>query len=210
MVDPAPDSAETQALLDQVRAGNRTAFDLLFAHHRAFLRQVVELRMDPKLRPRVDPSDVVQEAQLDAFRQLGDFLDRRPMPFRLWLRKTAQQRLLKVQRRHVETARRAVGRELALPERSSLVLAQQLLASGSTPSERLGRGEATRRVRQAVAQLPVADREILLLRDFEGLSNQEVAHLLRVDPAAASKRHARALLRLRQVLLAGGLTELQP
>jgi RNA polymerase sigma-70 factor (ECF subfamily) len=210
MAEPAPDSADTQGLLERARAGDRVAFEQLFARYRAFLRQVVELRMDPRLRARVDPSDVVQEAQLDAFRQLGDFLDRRPMPFRLWLRKAAQQRLLKVQRRHVETARRAVGRELALPEQSSVLLAEHLLASASTPSERLGRSEAARRVRQAVAQLPEADREILVLRDFEGLSNQEVAYLLRVDPAAASKRHARALLRLRQVLLQGGLTEAQP
>jgi RNA polymerase sigma-70 factor (ECF subfamily) len=209
MTAPTPDSAETLRLLDKARAGDPGAFDELFALHRPFLRQVVELRMDLRLRARVDPSDVVQETQLDAFRRLRDFLERDPMPFRLWLRKTAQERLLKLQRRHLEAGRRAVGQEVRLPDRSSLLLARQLLASGPTPSEHAGRGETAERVRQAVARLAEDDREVLLLRHFEGLSNQEVAFLLDLDPATASKRHGRALLRLRQVLLAGGLTESQ-
>jgi RNA polymerase sigma-70 factor (ECF subfamily) len=162
--------------------------------------------MDARLRARVDPSDVVQEAQADAFRRLQDFLDRRPMPFRLWLRKTTQERLLKVQRRHLEAGRRDATREVPLPEQSSVMLAGQALASGSTPSQRLDKSETARRVRDAVASLPETDREVLLMRDFEGLSNQEVAYLLGLDPATASKRHGRALLRLRQALLADGLT----
>jgi RNA polymerase sigma-70 factor (ECF subfamily) len=105
------------------------------------------------------------------------------------------------------TARRAVGREQPLPEQSSLVLAEQLLASGSTPSHQLSRDELVRRLRQAVVQLSEDDREILLLRNFEGLSNQEVGHLLAIDPAAASQRHGRAMLRLHKVLVATGLTE---
>src|SRR5262245_51087035 len=99
-----PDCAETQRLLERAQAGDAEAPEQLLARHRPFLRQLVELRLDPRLRARVDPSDVVQEAQLDAFRRLADYLRRRPMPFRLWLRKTAQQRLLKVQRQHLQAA----------------------------------------------------------------------------------------------------------
>jgi RNA polymerase sigma-70 factor (ECF subfamily) len=131
------------------------------------------------------------------------------MPFRLWLRKTAQERLLKIERQHLATGRRAVGREVSLPEPTSCMLGQQLLASGPTPSERLGKSEIARRVRQAVAQLPEADQEILLLRNFEEVSNQEAAFLLDLDPTVASKRYGRALLRLRQVLLEGGFSESQ-
>ena len=129
------------------------------------------------------------------------------MPFRLWLRQIALDRILNLHRRHVTTARRAVGREQPLPEQSSRVLAEQLLAAGSTPSQRLGRRELARRLRQALAQLAEGDREILLLRNFEGLSNQEVGHLLGIDAAAASQRHGRAMLRLHKVLVASGLTE---
>jgi RNA polymerase sigma-70 factor (ECF subfamily) len=210
MDEPTPDSAQTQRLLQQVRAGDRLAFEQLFTRHRPFLRQVIELRLDVRLRARVDPSDVVQETQLEAFRRLPDYLERRPMPFRLWLRKTACERLLMVQRQHLGAARRAVGREVPLPDASSLQLAQQLLASGSTPSQRLEREELADRVRQVVARLPEADREIILLRNLEMLSNQEVAHLLQIDPATASQRYGRALLRLRKLLVASGLREPPP
>jgi RNA polymerase sigma-70 factor (ECF subfamily) len=209
MDEIAPDSAETQELLRQARAGDRQAFEKLFARYRSELRRLIAMRLDPKIQARVDPSDVVQETQLEAFCRLPDFLERRPMPFRLWLRKTAYERLLVARRQHVQAARRAVGREVPLPERSSLLLAQQLLAPGSTPSQRLDRREMARRVRQALGQLPESDREILLMRAYEGLSNQEVGYLLDIDPDAASKRHGRALLRLHKILSQGGRTESQ-
>ena len=204
-----PGSAETQRLLQQVRTGDRQAVEQLLAQHRAYLRQFVELRLDPKLRSRADPSDVVQEAQIEALRRLDAYLEQEPMPFRLWLRQLAHDRLLMMHRRHIKAARRAVGQEVALPERSSLLFAQQLLASGSTPSQKLDRQELARRVREAVAQLPEADREVLLMRTFEGLSFEEVGYLLGIDAAAARKRHGRALLRLHENLSGGGLTESQ-
>jgi RNA polymerase sigma-70 factor (ECF subfamily) len=210
MDELTPDSAETQSLLRQVQAGDRRAFEQLFARHQSDLRQFVALRLDPKLRARLDPSDVVQETQLEVFQRLGDFLERRPMPFRLWLRKTAYERLLKLRRRHLGADKRAVDREVRLPDRSSLLLAQQLLAAGSTPSQHLSRREIARCVGQAVAQLPETDREILLMRNFEGLSYQEISCLLDLDAAAARKRYGRALLRLRQLLADSGLLESQP
>src|SRR5262245_10632272 len=204
-----PDSEETRRLLREAQAGDRGAFDRLFDRHRPGLLRVVEARLDPKVRARVDASDVVQEAQLEAYRRLPDYLARRPMPFRLWLRKTAQERLLMVRRRHVGAGGRAVTREEPLPERSSLLLARPFLAAGSTPSQRLVEHELARRVTQAVARLPEADQEILLLRTYEGLSNREAAYVLGLDPASASKRHGRAVLRLHRLLIEGGLTESQ-
>jgi RNA polymerase sigma-70 factor (ECF subfamily) len=205
-----PDSPSTQRLLDQVRAGDRQAFEQLLAEYRPYLRQLVELRLDPKLRPRVDPSDIVQEAQIEAVRRLDAYLAQTPMPFRLWLRQLAHDRLLMMRRRHLNAARRAVRQEVALPERSSLLLAQQFFAGGSTPSQKLDREDLARRVRQAVAQLPDTDREVLLMRTFEGLSFEEVGYLLEIDAAAARKRHGRALLRLHKILSAKGLTEPPP
>jgi RNA polymerase sigma-70 factor (ECF subfamily) len=210
MRDAAPDSGETDGLLRQALAGDRTAFDRLFARHRAYLCRVIDLRIDPRLQPRLDPSDVVQEAQLEAYRRLSDYLERRPMSFRLWLRKTAFERLLMAQRFHLRAARRAVGREAPLPERSSLELARQLLASGSTPSQRLDRAERARRVAAELARLGEADREFLVMRNLEGLSNQEAAEALQIDPAAASQRYGRALLRLRKLLVESGLMESPP
>jgi RNA polymerase sigma-70 factor (ECF subfamily) len=210
MDDPAPDSTETERLLRQLRAGDEGAFDNLFAQHRPALRRFVALRLDPRLRPRVDPSDVVQETQLEAFRRLPDYLERRPMPFRLWLHKTAYERLLKVQRHHAGTARRSVVREVTLPDRSSMLLAQQLLAAGPSPSEQVAQRELVRRIRQAVGQLPDIDREILFMRFFEGQSYHEASCVLGIDAATARKRYGRALLRLRQLLFETGLPESDP
>jgi RNA polymerase sigma-70 factor (ECF subfamily) len=168
---------------------------------------MVELRIDPKLRQRVDPSDVVQEAQIEATRRVGAYLARPPMAFRLWLRQIAYDRLIMMRRKHVEAGRRAVTRELPLPDRSTVHLGRRLLSDVSSPSQHMIRGELARRVRQAMSELSEADREILLMRNFEGLSNQEAAQVLEIEPSAANKRYGRALLRLRAVLLHGGMTE---
>jgi RNA polymerase sigma-70 factor (ECF subfamily) len=201
----AADSSDTQRLLEQVRAGEPEATDRLLDRHRPYLRRLVEVRLDPRLRARVDPSDVVQEAQMEAVRRLDGYLRQPPMPFRLWLRQIAYDRLLMLRRHHVAAARRAVGRDVPLPDRSSLQLARQLLASGPTPSQQLVQREFVRRVRQAVSQLPDGDREVLVLRNLEGLSNREAAQVLGMDPATASRRYGRAVIRLRAILLQSGL-----
>src|SRR6516162_2573457 len=102
MAEVTPDSAETSGLLAQVGAGELRAFERLFDRHRAYLLRVVAARLDQGASARIDPSDVVQEAQLEAYRRLPDYLAARPMPFRLWLRKTAQERVLSIRRRHLQ------------------------------------------------------------------------------------------------------------
>jgi RNA polymerase sigma-70 factor (ECF subfamily) len=203
----ATNSEQTEHLLEQVRSGDHGAVDRLFARHRDYLCQFVQLRLDPKLRPRVDPSDLVQEAHLEAVRRLSDYLQETGMPFRLWLRQIAHDRLLKARRYHLGTARRSLQLEMPLPDGSGGLLAQQLFATGSSPSQRLGRRELEERLQEALAQLPQTDREIVLLRTIEGLSYQEVGYLLTIEPAAARKRHGRALVRLHKIIFAGGLTE---
>ncbi len=200
-------SDATESLLQQVDDGVEGALDALFAHHRPFLRRFVQLRIDGRLRQRVDPSDVVQEAQIEASRRVNDFLIHPAVPFRLWLRQIAYDRLLMLRRRHLGAQRRSIERESPLIDQSSVQLAQQLVADGSSPSEHFVRGELVRRVRQALERLGEMDREVVIMRSIEGLSNQEVALVLGVDPATASKRYGRALLRLRTLLVESGLSE---
>ena len=207
MAEFEPDSAETLRLLDEIRAGDGTACDRLLAHHRDGLRRFVANRLDTRVQARLDPSDVVQETQLEAYRRMDDFLARRPMPFRVWLQKTAYERLLKLRRHHAEAERRSVGRELGLPDRSSLLLARPFLDKESSPSRQLARGELVRRVRQALAGLSETDREVLLMRSVDELPYREIACILDLDPAAARKRYGRALLRLRRLLLDADLLE---
>lgn len=200
-----PEGEEVDRLLARARGGDRQAVDELFARHRRYLRDLVRLRLDPRLQARVDPSDVVQEAQLEASRRLGHYLERPLLPFRLWLRQIACDRLIMLRRRHADAERRTLEREVRLPEHSSLALARELWAAGSTPSEQLTRQEVIRRVGAALGKLADADRELLMMRNFEGLSYADVGCVLGIDPAAARKRYGRALLRLRTHLFDDGV-----
>jgi RNA polymerase sigma-70 factor (ECF subfamily) len=206
MVELQPDSAETCGLLERIRCGDRQAVEQLLARYRPDLHAFVEVRLDSRLAARMDPSDVVQEAQLEVMRRMDDFLKRRPMPFHLWVRKTAYERLLDL-RRHHRRARRAVDREAALPDRSSLLLARPLLAGGPSPSQDLQARELAQRIAHAVDSLAPTDQEILLMRHGEELPFEEIACLLEIEPAAARKRFGRALMRLQKALTAQGLSE---
>ena len=201
MSDVTPDSAETKSLLEQARAGRGPAFDRIFERHRQSLHKLIEFRLEPKLSLRIDASDVVQETHVEALRRLPDYLDRQPMPFRLWLRKIAIERLLNLRRKHMESARKSVRREVRLPDRSSIELARGLVASGVSPSTHVEKREQVRRVRRALDQFPSDDREVLLIRYVEGFSNKEAAYLLEISPDAPSKRHGRALLRIQKLLV---------
>jgi RNA polymerase sigma-70 factor (ECF subfamily) len=182
----------------------------LLVHHRAGLRDFVEFHLDRRLRARVDPSDVVQETQMELVRRMNDFLAHRPMPFHLWMRKKAYERLLNRRRDHLLAARRTVGREVALPERSSVLLARPLLANSPTPSQVAEARELAERLSRAVARLSEADREILLMRHAEDLPFDAIACLLDIEPAAARKRFGRALIRLQKVLGDEGLLGAAP
>jgi RNA polymerase sigma-70 factor (ECF subfamily) len=201
------DSTSTRKLLERIHAGDRAAFDLLFARHRDGLRQAIALRLDEKLRARVDPSDVVQETQIDAFKRMSDYLERRPMPFRLWLHKAARQRMIKVREHHRGAARRSIDREAPLPDQTSLELFRRLRGNPATAERLPERRELVRTVRKVLADLSEEDREILLMRYLEKLSNQEIGQVLDLEAGTVSKRHGRALLRLQKLLRAHDVGE---
>lgn len=200
MADIEPDSWETQALLEQAAAGDDQACERLLERHRPRLLDFVDAHLDPLLRTRLDASDVVQEAQMEAVRRLPDFLQRRPMPFRVWLRKTAYERLLMLRRRHLDAARRTIRREAMLPDRSSQMLAQRLVDPSGSPSSRLNRQELALHMRLALDRLAPSDREALLMRHYEDLSYEEMGCILGIEAASARKRAGRALLRLHKIL----------
>jgi RNA polymerase sigma-70 factor (ECF subfamily) len=210
MPEVTPDSTETRDLLEQVRAGDQKALERLLALYRRRLHAFVAARLDAQLRARLDPSDLVQETQLRIAARIHDYLEQPPMPFHLWARKLAYDRLLNARRDHRGAARRSVDREAGWPDRSSLLLARPLIATGPSPSQQLAAREYAERVSRAVAELSESDREILLMRHAEELLYEEIGCLLEVEPAAARKRYGRALLRLRQVLSDHGLLESRP
>jgi len=193
------DGADTEELLARAGRGDVPARQELLARHRARLARMVAVRLDPRLAARVDPSDVVQEALIEADRRLAEYLRGQPLPFYPWLRRLAWERLVKVHQRHLAARRRSVAREERrdppLPDDSVAELAG-LLASGTSPSRRVLLKEVRDRVRAALAALPAADREVLVLRYLEQLPMKEVAAVLGVHEGAAKIRHTRALARL--------------
>lgn len=200
-----PEGTRTQELLAQARDGRPAAQEELLDRHRESLRRMIALRLDPAIVQRVDASDVVQEVLLEASRRLDDYLRQPAMPFHLWLRHLAKDHLIDAHRRHHLAKKRGVDREqpLARPgwvDQSSLDLAGQLLDQESTPASAALRRELQERMTRALAEMGEDDREIILMRYFEQLGNQEIAQALGLTEAAASMRHLRAIRRLRDLL----------
>jgi RNA polymerase sigma-70 factor (ECF subfamily) len=200
-------SAESVALIERARAGDRGALDTLLARHRERLRRMVELRLDARLQARIDASDVIQEAYVEVVGRLDEYLRDPRLPLFLWLRLVVGERLLKLHRFHLGTQMRDAGREVslyrsALPAATSAALAAQLLGKHTSPSQAAVRAERILRVQEALNALDPVDREVLSLRHFEELTAAETALALGIEDAAAAKRYFRALRRLKQVLAA--------
>jgi RNA polymerase sigma-70 factor (ECF subfamily) len=198
------ETPETEELIERARRGDDPARQALLARHRARLRRMVAVRMDPVLAARVDPSDVVQEVLMEAHHTLDGYLHDRPLPFYPWLRRLAWERLAKLYRRHVRSRKRSLLRDGAegpgLPDESALALAERLVAGGTSPSRHLLREEMRDRVRAALAGLGERDREVLALRFLEGLSTAETAVVLGLGEGAVKSRVMRALARFRDRL----------
>jgi RNA polymerase sigma-70 factor, ECF subfamily len=200
----AGQEADTDQLLEEVRHGDHNARSRLLDRHRRRLCVMVGARMDPRLAARFNPSDVVQEALMDADRKLSDYARQRPLPFYPWLRQFAWNRLVDLHRRHLRAGRRSVAREEMpipqLPDQSAWELVRALADRGSSPSAHLEREEARVHVQQALERLPERDREVLVLRHLEGMTPAEIAAVLGIREAAVYTRHLRALRRLGELL----------
>jgi RNA polymerase sigma-70 factor (ECF subfamily) len=192
------DEARPDPLLDRVRGGDPAALAELFSRHKPLLRRMIELRLDPRLNGRVSPSDILQEAWLDALRRIQHFAARPEMPFLVWLRLIAVQRMIDVHRQHLGAAMRNAGKEAPPP--STAMLAAHVAGGLTSPSQAAIRRETLERLEDALERMDATDREVLALRHFEELSNHETAAALGIQPAAASKRYVRALSLLREAL----------
>ncbi len=199
------DSVDVDALIQQAAAGDQQAASTLFGRFHDRLLRMIRLRMDHRLKGRVDSEDIVQEAYLDAAKRLRDYAARPNMNFFLWLRFLTAQKLVDAQRHHLGVSKRDASQEISLyrgpmPEASSASLAAQLLGMLSSPSTVAIRAETQIKVQQVLNMLDHIDREVLVLRHFEHMANGEVAELLDISPAAASKRYITALKRLKSIL----------
>jgi RNA polymerase sigma-70 factor (ECF subfamily) len=200
----ADESGITAGLLAAVAQGEGGALNKLLAFHRNYLRRIVDVRLDPQLRARIDPSDVVQETLLVASKRIHDFLSRQPTSFRLWLRRKALEQLIDQQRFH-RRRKRNVAREIEINDPSSMAIADALISRSA--SQQLDCYELMQQVRAAMQDLSENDREILLLRHAEELTNAEAAEVMGIEPKAASARYGRAVLRLSTELRRQGIRQ---
>jgi RNA polymerase sigma-70 factor (ECF subfamily) len=196
---------ESSILLRKAADGDQAALGELFARYHERLRRTVRLRLSRRLQGRVDGSDILQEAYVEAARQLPDYLRDPPLPFHLWLRQILGRKLIDVHRRHLGARMRDAAHEVSLhsgglPEASSLMLAAHLLGRLTSPSQAAVKAETRLRIQEALNRMDPLDREILALRHFEQLKNLEVAQVLEIDASTASTRHLRALKRLKDEL----------
>lgn len=197
----------TSVLIRLATNRDAAAVGELINRNRQRLRRFVDLRLDDRLRGRVDPSDVVQDACIEGASRLSEYFRLEQMPFYVWLRLITAQKLALVHRHHLRVLARDAARDVPLmewdlPDASSALLAAQLLGRSATPSQAASRAEQQSRLQRALESLRGPDREIIVLRHFEQLSNQETAKLLGVSETTASTRHVRALERLKKILTA--------
>ncbi len=208
MADP-DDNAD---LTERLRAGDPAAAAELFMAYRERLKKMVRLRLDRRLQGRLDTSDVLQEAFVDVQAKAVDFASRN-MPSYLWMRLIAAERLTIIHRHHLGTQMRDAGQEVSLdrkgpPAATTQSLANLLLGRLTSPTQALLRAERQQRLQEALNGMDPIDREILALRHFEELSNNETAEVLGLSKTAASNRYVRAVKRLKEIL--AGLPDIGP
>lgn len=200
-----PTGDKTQELLLGAGNGDDDAVNRLIERHRDAVLRMVRMRLDHKIRRRVDVSDVVQDVMIEVNRRLQDYLANPAMPFHLWLRHITKDRIIDAHRRHRGSQKRSVDREhgLAVPganDHSTMDLAAYLCDGELTPAAAATQREMAKRVSDAVSQLAEQDAEIIIMRHYEQLTNQEVAQALGLSEPAASMRYLRAVRRLRELL----------
>ncbi len=198
------DTSSTIDLVSKLRQGEDDVLAELFARYRGRLKRLVEFRIDQRLKGRVDASDVLQEVYIDAFHRRHHFAQKPSLSFFLWLREVTLQRLIDLHRRHVGAKMRDVRQEVSLEAKvgkaTSASLAFQLVGHWASPSQIAMRAEALDQLQEALESMDPIDREVLALRHFEELTNNEIAELLGITKAGASNRYVRALSRLKDIL----------
>jgi len=178
----------------------------IYTRHRGRLRSMLQIRLDRRLRARVDPSDVLQEAFLEASRRLDEYCRKPPMPVFIWLRYLTARKLVDLHRHHFRAGKRSPAREVSLdrgfgPPSQTWAMAECLLGREISPSKAAVQSEAKANLERALDRMDETDREIVALRHFEGLTGREAATVLGIGLEAANKRYLRAMEKLRGILV---------
>jgi RNA polymerase sigma-70 factor (ECF subfamily) len=199
--------------VDRVIHGDRRALAELFEQYRDRLRKIVRFRLDHRLAARVDVEDVLQEAYLNAQDRLQYVLTESAGGLFVWFRLIVGQTLVDIHRRHLGAQARDAGRERSPRDgnASSSAMSSWLFGHLTSPSQAVLRKELTEQLETALESMSELDRDVLVMRHFEELTNQESARVLGISEQAASVRYVRALKRLQNILVAiPGFVERHP
>ena len=196
-----PENLQTKELLAQAKDGDDDAVNQLLDRHRNSLRQLVRMRLDQKIQRRIDVSDVVQDILVEANRRLQRYMDDPVMPFHLWLRQIARDRIIDAHRRHRVSSRRSVDKEqpIAAPrgyDESSMQLAAVLGDDNLTPAAAALQKEIAGRIETAITKLDEKDSEIIIMRHYEMLSirkSRSHSNCPNLQPACATCEQCDAL-----------------
>ncbi|QGQ22437.1 sigma-70 family RNA polymerase sigma factor [Gimesia benthica] len=197
---------DPQDFLERLRENPEGVLADEYDRYRDRLWRIVNFRLDHRLLGRVDADDILQEAYLDAATRIEHYLNDPATTFFIWLRTIVGQTLIDVHRRHLGAQKRDARREVKQKRRvfsasTSFQIADVLLGDLTSPSQAALKEELARQLHEALESMNEIDREILVLRHFEELSNLEASEVLEIEPKTASMRYFRALTRLRSILV---------
>ncbi len=191
-------------LIAEAKAGSEEALAELFGHYKQHLRRIIAFRLDDRLKGRIDPSDVLQEAYIDLAKRLPEFSEKNGMSLFVWLRLVAHERLLGIHRQHLKIQKRDARKEIRMQQNatgvSSVFLAAHLLGRQTSVVAGAIRAEQKAQLEVVLESMDELDREVIALRIFEGLTNGEAAEVLGLTKQTTSKRFMRAIGRLREIL----------
>ena len=212
MVMSTNNSSRTNRLIRRVSSKDGKAPEELFALHHERLRKMIHFRLDRRLRGKIRSAEILQEVYREACRHIDKYLADTEEPFFLWLRFLTAQRMLITYRQHLGTKMRDANVEVSMfrggMKAVATSIAEELLAGLSSPDQAAIRHEQRLQLQDALNRMDETDREVLVLRHFEELSNHQVAQVLELSKTAASNRYVRALKRLREILRDIGIGQL--
>jgi RNA polymerase sigma-70 factor (ECF subfamily) len=187
--------------LAAARAGSRDALGQLLETCRGYLLLIAAGACTPVLRPKAGLSDLVQETFLEAQRDFGQFRGQTADEFRGWVRRILLRNLANLRRRYQHSAKRQVGREVALAEDDAS--GQQTVVpvdDTPSPSDQVVAREQAEALHRVIGQLPEHYRQVLAWRHQEQLSFEEIGRRLDRTANAARLLWLRAVERVQQDL----------
>jgi RNA polymerase sigma-70 factor (ECF subfamily) len=196
-----------ERLLIEARSGEAESLGQLLQLYRSYLTILATTQFDRRLRRRLSPSDLVQEAMLAAHRDFGQFNGQSERQFLAWLRQILINCLHHSIEAHLKTKRRDVRCEVSIEQvnasldHSVVDFAQFLADPGPSPSAPVRRRERAVEFANQLAKLQPQYREVIILRNLQGLSFDEIAKQMNRNAGAVRMLWLRAISKLKQVYL---------